>query len=255
MKKAILLGSVVLAASSQAAIVYDSLFTTSAQTTANTLTDTGSLPRTRKADIVQFAPLTGTDNSYRINNITFGLVNWGTTPFTGTLEVQIKLWQTSTPGAGTSTTTPTFTNQIVAGNLTYNIGTIFTGGLASNTVGFLGVNFTNTILFPTSLATPQLGVELSFTVNGLADNNLSPVLTRFATGSGTSFYAGSSTNGYYRDAAADGIIQQGDLRTIAGFDSQLGLSVNADAVPEPASMIAIGLGIAGLAAKRRRKNS
>ena len=45
----------------------------------------------------------------------------------------------------------------------------------------------------------------------------------------------------------------GQSSTAAGFDLAFGLEVKGEVVPEPATMAALGLGLAGIAARRRRK--
>ncbi|HLO99171.1 MAG TPA: PEP-CTERM sorting domain-containing protein [Fimbriimonas sp.] len=252
MKKAIILGSIALAASSNAAIVYDSIFTTAAQSTFHTLTNTGSVPRHTQGDNISLAALPANANAYRIDSLTFGVVNRSGSTYAGVLDVTATLFSTVTTGS--SATTPVFSNPIVSGNLSYNMSAFGSGtGLANNTVGFLSVNFTNTFVNGVALTSPSLGVQFTTRINGVVVDTMPILLTTMPTG--TQLYAGSSTNGFYRDASGDTILQQNEARTLGGVDSNVGLIVNATAVPEPASMIAIGLGIAGLAAKRRRKTA
>lgn len=63
------------------------------------------------------------------------------------------------------------------------------------------------------------------------------------------------TDLWYRDANANGIIEASDARTFGASraNDNIAFTLWAQPVPEPATLLAVGIGIAGVALRRRRK--
>ncbi|MEI7984548.1 MAG: PEP-CTERM sorting domain-containing protein [Armatimonadota bacterium] len=246
MKKALTILAVGAAsASSFASVVYDALYTDLGQTTLRTITNTGSTPRGKKADVVTLAPLTGTNTFYQLNSLKFTLVNSGTAPFSNNLDVNMKFWDTNTPGTGA--TTPLFSGAQGNYNVTFQSFALTNGFFTVATV-----TFTNAVIVPTSLTAPTFGVEITTSVNGITNDDVSAGLSTMATGSPLT--VGSSTNGWFRDVNNNGVIDQAEGRIFTGVDSNLAIAIDATAVPEPASFAVIGLGLIGLVARRRKSS-
>jgi hypothetical protein len=228
-----------VAAASQAVVVYDSIYTDSTQTAFKALTDTGSTPRSFKGDTFSIQALPAGQTAWRVDSISFWAVRW-TSAFTGNVKAVVSLFGDSTDA--TTGTAPVFSNPIVS-NATVNFGT---QTMAVNTGYVYTVNFTNTFL------TGPANHKYGFTVRLLADDvetpDLSPGLTHNAPN-----WVGTSSKGWYRDADNNGVLTGSDWRNFGtSTDDNLGLVVTATAVPEPGTMAALGLGIAAIAARRRR---
>lgn len=240
----------VCAASSQAAYLYDSLYTDATHTAYVGPSDTGSLPRSFKADTFILADR-GASPSYSITGVSFGIVNWAAAAVNFNIRAEISLFD-STTGATTGatslfanpailTTSATFANVALNTN-TFTVGTVTFGTPLTWTAanGTLG-GFTLKILHDNN----NDGVFVE-------DQNLSSIVTTSAAY--VNPYVGGSTNGYYRDADSSGNFTGSDFRTLTNR-SDVGFVVIGEAapVPEPATLAALGLGAAALIRRKRRK--
>lgn len=240
----------VFTAGSQADYLYDSLYTDATHATFNGPSDTGSTPRTFKADTFSLANR-GAAPSYSITGLQFGVVNWATTTVNFNIRADVALYDSTT--SATSGTTSLFTNPA----LVSTFGTLSNVTLNTNTFTVVTLTFGT----PVSWTAPD-GTIGGFTLKISHDNandgvfvedqNLSSIVSTAATY--VAPYVGSSTNGYYRDADANGTFTGSDYRTLTNR-SDVGFVVIGTAVPEPASMVALGLGVAALIRRRRAKKA
>jgi hypothetical protein len=230
-----------LTAASQAqTVIYDSLFTDATQATLKTVTDTGSTPRFSKADAISFANYGPGQNAWAISSMSFTMINWATTTFTGNAKAQIRIWNQSTD-AGTGTTD---VNSGLVFNQTVNFGTVT---LNTNTFTVATITFAPDA-FQLNQANGNLyGVGIRLLADDVENSNFSPGVS-----SGPAPYVGGSTDGWYRDVANDGVFQGSDKRSFAGNPTQLALSFKATPVPEPASLAVLGLGAAALLRRRKK---
>lgn len=143
-------------------------------------------------------------------------------------------------GTDAASSAPAFGNP--AGSVSGVVSGITTTGAAA---------FIVTITLNSSIAldtNPNKGVVVKLRLNNTASNDATVGITDRLPSLGTE---GLLTDAFYRDANADGVIQQNEARTFSGRSSDnLAMALW---VPEPALMIALGTGLAGLLAMRRRR--
>jgi hypothetical protein len=231
--------------------LYDSLYTDATHATFVAPSDTGSTPRFNKADSFVLANR-GATPSYSITGVSFGIVNWATTTINYNVRANLALYDLCTDG--TSGATSIFPNAaLLSTTVTFNNVSLNTNTFTVGTVTFGA---------PVSWTAPD-GTKGGFTLRLTHDNNndgvfvednlLSSIVTISATYPGP--YVGSSTDGYYRDADANGSFTGSDYRSFTGSRSDLGLVIIGTPVPEPASMAVLGIGALALIRRRRSRKA
>lgn len=164
------------------------------------------------------------------------------------VTMRVRVFETFTPTAAAGTSV--FSDQV--SDVTWNLGTVTntsaTGGaqvFAYNNLPYLANNFQFT------LQTGQnIGVTVELRANGNIDDGLATVLMTGAGNAGAPLI-GTSTNGWYRDANTNGIIEATDRRTLTN-PSNMQLIINATAVPEPSAVGLLLVGAVGMIVRRRR---
>lgn len=233
----------VAAAFANAAVVFDTM-------TGATYSTSSSNPGYLMGDGASSIASPGAGNHWEISSIDFGMFILGAQTFTsGQVVAKIDVFS-SYVSDGVS---PVFSNNV--GTAYYAMGAITTTGNAAYAI--TGAALSTPIVLPSSTST--LGFTLGF-YDGGTGARISSV--RAAVTRATAPTVGSSPTGFYRDANDNGIIDPtGEYfvftssTTTDPYDNVV-IRFNANAVanpvPEPASMAVLGLGIAGIAARRRR---
>lgn len=219
---------VTAASTASADIIYDTI------TGATGWTTTGGLPRNRMADDF--------DTSAPPDGLVWELDQVETVLYiaaagTWNVSCDVIFWGEWNGGGWGGAGTNVFQTQL--NQSTFTLAPFTTTGVASQVVTFdysaIDVQFPNVT---------SLGFEIQWYNNGVPTDSLASALRDVFP------LVGSSVNLFYRDANANGIIETTDGRTITGWsNANIGLRLNATAVPEPASLLLLGL--AGLLIRRR----
>jgi len=216
--------------------IYDTIYAAGGPpaTDLTGLTFTGSTPRYNMGDGIGVS----LSNNVQLTRFDFVLVI-GAAVQNATVNFTVEFfndWTTS--GAGTD---PAFSNS--AGTLSGVVSGITTTGASAF---IISATPTSPIIFNTN---PNKGVLIKLLLNGQADNNATVGIVNRLPSPGTE---GLATDTFYRDANGNGVIEINEARTFAAPRTQDNLAMTLF-VPEPASMIALGAGLAGLVGLRRRK--
>ncbi|GIV18298.1 MAG: hypothetical protein KatS3mg023_0049 [Armatimonadota bacterium] len=216
--------------------IYDTIYSADGSTTDLTgLVFTASSPRYRMADGVGVS-LAVPHYLTRLDLVLI-LATAGTyTNITADIEVY-NAWD---PGAA-------------SGSVFSNLATVFTATLGDATpTGATAYLIQLTVPTGVVLDTnPNKGVVVTLKHNGVLDNNLTLGVVNRLPNPGSEGVADL----WYRDANNNGIIEASDARTFGDprTADNIAFTLWAQPVPEPATLLAVGTGIAALALRRRKK--
>ncbi len=221
-------------------------------TDGGTLTTTGSTPRNYMADSMNtLAPPTASQ-VWEVQTIGWQLFVVGSgqagVPVTyENVTARFRVYDTwdSAAPAGTSVFSGLVSDVI------WNLGNITNNSSGGGALAFTyNLNYaSNNLAF--ELGDGQgMGIAIEILQNGTKNQNLASIIR----GGGFDPIIGTSTNGWYRDANDNGIIEAGDFRTLGSPNSpsHLSLQIDAIAIPEPAMA---GLGVAGVLLLMRRRRA
>jgi hypothetical protein len=240
------------AGSAQAVVVFDNISAYEASTPGAALNYTSSTPNTFMGDAYTLAA-----GTTQITGFDLFPINGTTTNFTA-LKLNLFVWGGVNTTGTVNATTPAFSNLL--GSYTFTATGTFTSGFyysfESATPGL-----TPGLVLPSPITVPGLSVGLTINVQGSTDNitfaNFSNLTTIIS--SGVPATVGSNVfNGYYRNAGTPTETNgnfTSSLRSLGLTNQSLATRIygNVSAVPEPASVLLMGMGALALLALRRRQ--
>jgi len=225
-----------LVANAQDFRIYDTIWAADGPPTVNApgLVFTGSTPRYNMGDGIGVS----LSSSVELTRLDFVLVVAAAVS-NAAVEYTIDVFNNwTTAGAATD---PAFTN--LAGSFSGTVSGITTTGAAA---------FIITATPPPGIildTNPNKGVVIKLLLNGAPSDTVTVGVVNRLPNPGTE---GLAPDTFYRDANGNGIIEIGEARTFSGRDFD-NLAIALWVVPEPASMMALGSGLLGLIALRRRR--
>lgn len=235
MKKTFLsLSLLTVAAASQAVVVYN---TTTSLITPTYSTSTGNLLAGDNFNL----PSAGAGKHWQITGLSW--IAYANAAGLSTQTLQIGVFN----GVGVQTApNPVFSNAAATINTSINATAAGAGSGFIFSLSNLKIDLAATPTVPAS----GYGISFKYGANTSGANYFSPGYTNSG-----SVVAGSAwSNGYYRDADNNGVLASNDFRNFTGWTAgNVAMSITAQAVPEPGTMVALGLG--AVAMLRRRKKA
>ncbi|MER3473660.1 MAG: hypothetical protein C4335_06415 [Armatimonadota bacterium] len=156
------------------------------------------------------------------------------------MTADIEVFNAWEPGASSGSV---FSN--LAGVFTVNLGRFTPTGA---TAYLITANVPAGVVLDTN---PNKGVVVTLKNNGVLDNVLTLGVVNRLPNPGSEVVADL----WYRDANNNGIIEATDGRTFGAprTADNIAFTLWAQPVPEPATLLAVGMGIVGIALRRRRR--
>lgn len=216
--------------------IYDTIYSADGSELQLTeLVYTGATPRYRMADGLGVSLAV----PHYLTGLDFVLVIASAGSYTN-VTADIEVYNAWDPGASVGSV---FSN--LAGAFTANLGDF-------NPTGATGYLITLDVPSGIVLDTnPNKGVVVTLKNNGVLDSVLTLGVVNRPPNPGSEVV----TDLWYRDANANGIIESTDARTFAEprLNDNIAFTLWAQPVPEPATLLAVGMGIVGVALRRRRR--
>ena len=255
MKRLLILAALAVVGAAQAdTLLFDNASNFRNGVTGAGQTCTGSTPNTFMGDgynlIAGATSITGFD-LFPAN------VTGSTGPTFTNLQLTVYVWGTVNTTGTVNATTPAFSNLLGTYVATAS-GTFSPGYYFPFETGDPGATPGFTLGTPLSISSTQIGLTFNYqgsTDGGVTYNNVN--LLTSVVSYGTLASVGSNVfDGYYRNANSE---TNGNftssLRSLGQVDQSVAVRVYGTAVPEPASIAAVGIGVVALIRRRRSRKA